>query len=268
MKFKFIKNKRKRFWEIDFLRGIAVILMIVYHFLFDVSYFGDYSIDVNSGIFWIIGRGCAVMFLTLVGVSLTVSYSRTILKYKEKKTVYKKYILRGLKIFLLGLIITIFTWIIFPKSFIMFGILHLIGVSIILSILCLRLTSIDENTDVNKRSNIVNLLLGFVVIIIGIYLSSFSFDFDWLFWLGFAPYHLNTFDYFPIFPWFGFVLIGIFLGNKLYSNYSRRFRFINNPNKYITNALNFMGRHSLIIYFIHQPILMLILHLFGIVSFF
>jgi uncharacterized membrane protein len=243
----------KRFWEIDFLRGIAILLMIFYHFLFDLYYFANYNINVQSGVFLFVGRSSAVLFLILVGVSLTLSYSKS--KLKKDEINYKKYFLRGLKIFGWGLVITLITWILFPNSFIIFGILHLIGVSIILSLLFLKL------------NNKLNLILGVCLIFLGLYLMNFSFDFNWLLWLGFIPKYFNSFDYFPILPWFGFVLIGLFLGNKLYKNSKRQFNFIKDPNNKVIDVFNYLGKHSLFIYFIHQPIIFLILYFFSIISF-
>ncbi len=253
-------SKYKRFWEIDFLRGIAIILMITYHLLFDLSYFGNYEFNVNSGIFLIIGRSAAVLFLLLVGISLTLSYSKNRIK-KQTINLNKKIFLRGFKIFSLGVIITFITWLIFPNNFIIFGILHLIGISIILSIIFFKLNSI------NSKFNILNLFLGILIIIFGNYLLNFKFQFNWLVWLGFVPKYFTSFDYFPILPWFGFVLIGLFIGNYFYKNYKRQFKFIENPNNKLVNALNYIGKHSLIIYFLHQPILIIILHLLGIISF-
>jgi len=63
----------KRFWEIDFLRGIAIVMMVVFHILYDFSFFGNFSFDVFSGFWFYFGKACAVLFLLLVGVSLVIS---------------------------------------------------------------------------------------------------------------------------------------------------------------------------------------------------
>ncbi|NIM47121.1 MAG: DUF1624 domain-containing protein, partial [Candidatus Aenigmarchaeota archaeon] len=87
---------------------------------------------------------------------------------------YKKYFSRGLKIFGYGILITIITFITFPEAFIIFGILHLIGVSVILGQFFLNFKKL-------------NLFLGLIIIVLGLYLRNFSFDFSWLLWLGFTP---------------------------------------------------------------------------------
>ena len=230
--------------------------MIIYHLLFDLSYFGNYAFDIHSALFLLIGRSAAILFLLLVGISLTLSYSKNQI---DKSNRYIKLFLRGLKIFSLGLIISSITWLIFPNNFIRFGILHLIGISIILSIPFLKFNLI-------KEKNIYNLIIGILIIITGFYLQTLQFNVNELFWLGFIPHHFNTFDYFPILPWFGIVLIGLSLGNMFYKNYKRQFRFIKDPNNKLVDALNYIGRHSLIIYFLHQPVIIFILYLFGIIS--
>ncbi len=245
------KNLEKRFWEIDFLRGVAIVMMIVFHFLFDLSYLGGYEVNIYSGFWWAFARVTATVFILLVGISLTLSYSRAIQKRTGK--LGRKYFKRGLKIFFWGLIISVITWIFLRVGFIVFGVLHLIGVSIILAYPLIK-----------YRHR--NLILGIIFIIIGLCLGGLTFDFYWLFWLGFMPRNFYTLDYFPIFPWFGVILIGIFLGNYMYKNYKRRFKFPEFSDSSFTRPICFLGRNSLLIYLIHQPILITLLYFLGAVD--
>jgi uncharacterized membrane protein len=80
--------------------------------------------------------------------------------------------------------------------------------------------------------------------------------------LGFKPSQFYTVDYFPILPWFGVVLIGIFIGNTLYPFNKRRFKIKDISQLKFVKFFCFLGRKSLIIYFLHQPILLLLIHLF------
>ena len=162
---------------------------------------------------------------------------------------HKKYFLRGLKLFSWGLIITLITWFFLREGFIMFGILHFIGIAIILAHFLLRF-------------RYLNLLLGIIIISIGIYLQTITFNFSWLIWLGLSPQYFYTIDYFPVLPWLGAVLIGLFLGNLLYPSGSRRFNITDRSNSLFIKPLCFLGRHSLLIYLIHQPILITLLYLF------
>jgi len=73
-----------RFWEVDLLRGIAVLLMVLYHFAFDLNYFGLVGIDVNSGHISLLAHLIVALFLLLVGLSLTLSYSRALRLGRER----------------------------------------------------------------------------------------------------------------------------------------------------------------------------------------
>ena len=70
----------QRFWEIDVIRGLAIVMMVTYHLLFDMAFFGVYTLDVSTGILWWFARLTAFMFLFLVGVSLVLSHTRAELR--------------------------------------------------------------------------------------------------------------------------------------------------------------------------------------------
>ena len=242
------QDLKKRFWEIDFLRGIAIVLMIIFHFVYDLNYFGIYNSNLRSGFLFYLGCSASIIFILLVGISLSLSFSRL----RNIKTIQKKshikYLKRGMKIFSWGLIITLITWIFLKEGFIFFGILHFIGISIIIAYPFLKYSYL-------------NLLVGIIVIIIGVYLRNFTFDFNWLVWLGFIQKGSYTFDYYPVLPWFGLVLIGLFIGNTIYQNYERKFNLPDLSSFHSIRAFCFLGRYSLFIYLIHQPILIIILYI-------
>jgi len=244
---------QKRFWEIDLLRGCALVMMIVFHVLYDLNYFGGYNFDLNSGFWMCLGRSAAILFIFLVGVSLTLSYSRTRKLQGSGQKMYLKYFKRGLLIFSWGLVITISTWIFLRKGLIVFGILHFIGVSIVLAYPFLRY-------------RYRNLFIGAVFISIGLYLENFAVDAPWLLWLGLQPYDLYTLDYFPVFPWFGVTLIGVFAGNFLYPDHTRRFDIRDVSGCLPIRLGCLLGRNSLAIYLIHQPVLVVLLYLLGVVD--
>ena len=199
------KTSSDRFWEIDFLRGIAILMMIVYHIIFDLNYFGFTSTDLNSLPSLIFLYPIGTVFLLLVGISLTLSYKRVqhILTTNQLRI---KYLKRGSSIFGFGILITMVTWIYPHQGFIVFGVLHCIGLSILLAYPFIR----------------SRVLIGIFCIIFGIIIRlSITVDFPWLIWLGFVPRQFYTLDYFPLLPWYGVVLIGIFLGNIQYKNHSR-----------------------------------------------
>jgi len=250
------KKTVQRFWEIDFLRGIAIIMMVLYHLLYNLHYFAHFNVNVYSGFWMYFARTTATIFIFLVGVSLSISCSRAKLfssgATKEMR-LFLKFLRRGLKVFSWGLIITLVTRIFLGKAFIIFGILHLIGISIILAYPFLKL-------------RYWNLLIGALCIFLGAYLKGFSFDFYWLSWLGFRPAQFYSVDYFPLLPWFGVVLFGIFFGNIFYADYSRKFQLVEFSSLSGVKLLCFLGKHSLLIYLLHQPLMIAVFYLLGMVN--
>ena len=241
------KNPSERFWEIDFLRGIAIILMIVYHLIFDLNYFGLYTTNLDSPPVLLFLYPISTTFLLLVGISLTVSYSRAQQKL-SKRQLQVKFFKRGTGVFGLGLIITLVTWVYPHNGFIVFGVLHCIGLSILLAYPLIRFRNLS-------------LILGVLCVILGVFLRiTVVVDFPWLLGLGFVPSHFYTLDYFPLLPWFGVVLIGVFLGNLLYHNNTRKFSLKNHSQIIVSRGLCFLGRHSLIIYLLHQLIIVGLLY--------
>lgn len=243
------KKSFKRFWEIDVLRGIAIVMMIVFHFLYDLNYFNIYRLSLYSGYFLIYVYLIGIFFFLLVGISLTLSYN-TVKENLSIRQIQLKYIFRGLKIFCLGLLITLISFVILEEGYIIFGVLHCIGISIILAYPFLNF-------------RYLNALIGFFLIFIGLILKNFTFDFIYLVWLGVKPAQFYTIDYFPLLPWFGVVLIGIFIGNILYPKHNRSFILKDLSGIKTIRFFSFLGRHALIIYFIHQPILLTVIYFFS-----
>lgn len=249
----------ERFWEIDLLRGLAVVMMIVYHFVLNYSWlFGK----VPYELFWFFfGRLTSTAFITLVGLSLTISYSRASKTTKNERKIFTKYLKRGIKILCLGLIVTVASYLWLSSGFILFGILHFIGVSIILAYPFL----LFRKKFGLQNSNAVNFISAIAFIIIGLVFGTFTVAFPWLLPIGITPAVFYTYDYFPIFSWFSLVLVGLYLGNSLYPDGKRSVAMkfferikIENP---LTKLMCFLGRHSLAIYFMHAPILILIFYI-------
>jgi uncharacterized membrane protein len=240
-------NLKKRFWEVDFLRGIAILMMVLFHVISDLFHFANFRFIIYSGFWRVFAHVTATIFIFLVGVSLSLSFERSQLL---KKINFTKYLKRGLKIFMWGLLITLMTWLFYQSQVVVFGVLHLIGIAIILAYPFLKL-------------KYWNLGIGSVLVLIGIYLYNLKFNFSFLIWLGFLPQNTYPADYFPVLPWFGVVLIGIFVGKILYSNYKRNFKLPDLSNFSLIKFFRFLGRHSLLIYLIHQPILIGIIYLLG-----
>ena len=227
------------------MRGIAIVMMIIFHFLYDLNFFGIVKIDVFKGPLGLFGKSIFIIFLLLVGISMVLSSSR---RKKEGTYNFLIYLKRGVKIFLWGMVITIITYLVIPEAYVKFGILHLIGISVILSFPFLRF-------------KYTNLIAGIVVITIGLYLQNLTVNTTWLYWLGLTTHMFRAVDHFPIFPYFGIVLIGLFVGKIAYKNFIRSFSLPSIEKNKIIYSICFFGKHSLLIYLVHQPLLIVILYI-------
>ena len=239
-----------RFAEIDICRGIAILMMVLFHTIFDISFFGISAVNVETGFWRLFAFATATLFLLVVGVSLVVSHARAAKKVSGFPLA-KKFLVRGAGIFALGLLVTLATWVYLREGFIIFGILHLIGISVMLSPLFFRF----------KKYNI---LIGFAFILIGLFVVS---NMRWnsaglilplLLPLGIHTPAFWSVDYTPLFPWFGVVLVGLGIGEFLYGNGVRHFTAPRLPD-FLVPPLSFLGRHSLVIYLVHQPVIILLL---------
>ena len=220
---------------IDAARGVAITAMMVYHFAWDLHFFGFSAVDVTQQFGWrIFARLIAGTFLFLVGVSLVLSMRHGFDR--------KKYLRRVGIIAAAALAITAVTYVTTPEAFIFFGILH-----------CIALTSLLGLPFVRAPIALV-LAAAVASFVVRELLAGPALDHPALLWLGFYERAPITNDYVPIFPWFGVVLAGIAadrLAPALWPSLA--------PNRELPNSaprpLVWAGRHSLGIYLVHQPIL-------------
>jgi uncharacterized membrane protein len=240
-----------RYPEIDAARGIAILMMVTFHVVYDLHYFGIMDIEVSSGFWRIFAISCASLFVFLVGLSLSISKDRAMARGIIGWELWKKYLMRGGFLLLIGLGITVVTYLVIGDGFILFGILHLIGTSIILAPLFFRLGK-------------GNITMGFSLFIFSILLAGISGPI-WLAWLGFHPASFYSIDYEPLIPWFGLVLVGLGAGAVLYPGGKPLLtREIHTGP--LTGFLAFTGRYSLLIYLMHQPVIIGLLMATGLID--
>jgi uncharacterized membrane protein len=243
-------KSQSRLWEIDTLRGIAIVMMIVYHLLWDINYYTSNRIEVNSGFWWLWARMCATSFVMLSGISLVLNYQSNL---RKGKPTFPKILIRAGQVFGCGLIITAVTFFAVPGGTVWFGILHVIGLSMLVAYLFLKL-------------KYWNIPIGIVLMFVGFELYDELVDFPYLVWLGLKPSGFGSVDYFPFLPWFGVMLIGIGFGWWFAKVYNNRRVLGDWSHALPVQLLSFLGRHSLLIYMLHQPVLIATLIITGIVN--
>ncbi len=219
---------------IDAARGIAVAAMVVYHFCWDLRYFGFITAEVDSALCWrIFAHAIAGAFLVIVGVSLVLATRNGIN--------WRRYFRRLGLVVASAAAITVATWFTFPDAFIFFGILHEIAVASVLGLAFINAP--------------VALTIAAAVFCFAAphFLSAPLFD-DWaLLWIGLSTALPRTNDFVPVFPWFGAVLAGI-AAAKLWPRLGPE-RLAPWRMTRVPPTLLFVGRHSLLVYLLHQPIL-------------
>ncbi len=223
--------------ELDLLRTLAVLMMIVFHLAYDLHAFYGWDIDPFAGGWLVLQRATASLFVGLVGAGFAISWNRG--------HRYRKYLKRGLGLIAIGMLVSLATFIIDPATYVRFGVLHLIGTGILLLPLCARLRE-------------WNVGLGLVVIMMDMAVGDVAAPTPLMIPVGFPPPGFSSVDYFPLLPWFGVMLIGYGIGHAVYVRWKRPFTFT------VHGHLMWMtwpGRKALIIYLVHQPILIAILWL-------
>lgn len=216
------KSSSHRLWYIDFLRGLAIIGMLVYHLIFDLYLLGQSHLNPLSPPLIVFARLVASLFLFLVGASFFLSAQ----KYPDHHRLFTRTLKRSLVIFLAASLVSLVTFLINPGLTVRFGILHLIAVSLLL-LLPLSLV----------RSPLLLTAIALIFLLVPQ-----------------PPPALPSFDYYPLFPWFSVVLLGHLSAHYLPTGKQT-------PPPPPIKPFLFLGRHSLAVYLLHQPLLLLFLYL-------
>ena len=224
-------NSKPRIWELDALRGVCILCVIVVHFLFDLSFFGGLDLTLPAWYVFIQEYGGAI-FVVLSGVCVTLG---------------SKSVRRGLIVFACGMLITAVTYGMYRLGMsgadvvVKFGVLHLLGV-------CMLVYPAFK-----KLPPAALALLGLAIAITGYAIRGVVVPQHWLFPLGLTYEGFTSSDYFPLFPQLGYFLIGAAIGKTVYRE-KRTFlpgAFQQTP---VARFFCWCGRQSLFIYLLHQPI--------------
>lgn len=224
---------KKRIWELDALRGVCILGMVIVHFVYDLVELYALVPMAYPKWFAFIKDWGGVLFLLLSGTCATLGSRST---------------RRGLVVFACGMVCTVVTLGMYllglsgKEMIIYFGVLHCLGV-------CMLLWGLFK-----KLPTWALAALGAVFTAAGLWLRGQLFSFPWLTVLGFVPEGFASSDYFPLLPNLGFFLLGAAVGRTVYREKTTRLPKVNAENP-IVRFFTLCGRHSLAIYLLHQPIL-------------
>ncbi len=228
-------NDKPRLEALDFARGAALLAMAVYHFTWDLEFFGHAPPGMTAEGGWrLFARGIATSFLFLVGVSLWLAHGRGI----RIRPFLKRLAMVGAA----AAAISLATWLAVPNGFIFFGILHQIALASVLGLAFLRLPAP------------VTVAVAVAVAVAPSFLRSAFFDHPALWWVGLSSVNPRSNDYVPLFPWFAAVLAGI-AGARMAQAAGLLDRLGRLSLACWTRPLQWAGRHSLAFYLVHQPVL-------------
>lgn len=222
---------KRRIWELDAARGLALVGMIAVHLLYDLTELTGVLQWQEPQWFLFIKNHCGAVFLVISGISATLGSRST---------------RRGCQVLACGALVSAVTCAMYALGFadqsiiIYFGVLHCLGV-------CMLLWGWLKRLD-GRVLAALGLLLAAIGLVIGQYAFSAP---RWLIPLGFCPADFQSSDYFPLLPNLGFFLLGAALGRRVYA--ARESRFPGGERFF--RPLCALGRNSLWVYLLHQPVL-------------
>lgn len=244
-------EKPSRYHLLDTVRGVCLISMAAYHGMYDLvdifrlpaPWYNDWP-----GYLW--QQSICWTFIFLSGMCWRLSH---------------RHLKRGLLLVGCAWVITAATWLIMPSQLILYGVLNLLGLSALLMIPLDKLfRKLPAWTGFFGAlalffltRNVPRGSLGFESLAL-CPLPQVLYSTDVTAVLGFHSPEFYSTDYFPLVPWFFLYCAGYFLwGILTQSRQAKEFLSLG------ARPLSFLGRHSLVIYLVHQPALMGIFLLLG-----
>jgi uncharacterized membrane protein len=236
-------SRTPRIRALDAARGVALAAMILFHFTWDLDFFGWLpSGALGDGFHWL-GHAIAAVFLVIVGSSLALA--------GREGLAAKPFLRRLALVGAAAALVTIATWIVLPDEYIWFGILH-----------CIVVASVAAAPFLRQPIPVVALAAA-LSLAAPLALASHAMDASWIQWLGLGMGEPLTNDWAPFFPAFGFVLAGL-TAVRIASKSSVLARAAQwRPHAIWARLPVFAGRHSLLIYLTHQPLLLGLLFVVG-----
>lgn len=223
---------------VDTLRGLAIVLMMVYHFAYDLSHFGWYDSDVGGRSAWLPFRYLILtMFISLMAISVNLSHRAG---FRPKPCAIWLFKVGGC-----ALLVSFGTSLQFTHSWVYFGILHFMVVASLVVLLL-------------RPYALVSLLLGVAIVVthwVDIWVTDIL-PYGWpISYIKHWFHGGRSVDFVPMVPWMGVALIASGVSLKLVA-----LERVQSWVSKLPSFLTFFGRHSLLIYMIHQPIFFGILY--------
>ena len=225
-------DERRRWERLDALRGLAIVWMVGYHLAFDLDHFGFIAQNFHHDRVWTWQRTSIVsLFLFSAGIAQAIAL--------VDATTWPRFWRRWAQIAGSALLVSAGSWLMFPRSWIFFGVLHAIAVMLIV----VRSTG---------RWGAWLWLCGALALALPHLIDPRLFDAAWLRWLGLSGRKPITEDFVPLLPWLGVMWWGVAVGRWLLRLPARPLAG-SLPRQ--LSPLAVLGRHSLLIYMLHQPLL-------------
>jgi uncharacterized membrane protein len=229
-----------RYDRIDALRGAAIAWMTAFHFFFDLNHFRFIREDFYRDPFWTWQRTAIVsLFLFCAGLGQAVAW--------KQGQGWPRFSRRWLQIAGCALLVTAGSWLMFPRSFIYFGVLH--GIAVMLVIV--RLTAGGGRW--LWPAGALAIAAPFAARAMHAAVPELEIlntpAFNWLGWISRKPV---TEDYVPLLPWLGVMWWGMAAGQWLLRE---RPAWVQGAIPRAAGPLAWMGRWSLAWYMVHQPVL-------------
>ena len=257
------EKSKKRAGFLDEVRGFAILCMVVYHAMFDLeAFFGKEVPIFFDNWFYYIWAVFAGSFIFISGI--VCRYSSNNVK-------------RGAQCFFFGMILTYVTVILAPEVAIQFGILHMLGVSMMLyglgekiwdkgwlspkigMAISAFLFAITWNISGSKDriDGVLTKIPGIVGLgALSVRVPVKLYELRLLFPLGFPSRDFYSGDFFPLMPWFFLFMTGAFFGVYVKNGKCPSFFY-----KTRVPFLAAVGRHTIWIYLFHQPVVLGVLYL-------
>lgn len=243
---------KQRYHLLDSIRGLLLIMMIIYHTMFDVMMMGEFNFSIRNTACYIFQQTIGWGFIFLSGMCCAIG---------------KRHLRRGLIVLAAAALVSFVTYTFMTGAGINFGVLVLLGSSMLIMIPLEKV--------IKEKHAFMGMIVSLILFVLTRNVSAGNLGFeglvlmelpDFLYqnaftaYLGFPPAGFISGDYYPMIPWFFLYLSGYFFWKHFYKKeWLQKHLSVKIP------VLSFLGRHSLLVYLIHQPICYVIVYLFCVI---